>query len=72
MFSDEIYEQVFPHVEEPKQPVVTESMIQHVDETTQNKDQVDKIEQDLIVSPPAEQAQNEVVTDECGNDNPVG
>ena len=57
MFSDEIYEQVFPRVEEPKTVTVKESMIDHVDDTEKNVDQVDAVEQELTVDPPAEQAQ---------------
>lgn len=66
MFSDEIYEQVFPHVEEPKPIAPTESMIQNVD-AEQNANQVDEVEKELIVEPPAEQAQ-----EQAGDENVSG
>lgn len=66
MFSEEVYEQVFPHVEEPKPTAPIESMIKNVD-AEQNADQVDEIEKELTVEPPAEQAQ-----EQAGDENDSG
>lgn len=72
MFSEEIYEQVFPHVEEPKPVAPTESMIQNVD-AEQNANQVDEVEKELIVEPPAEQAQEQAGDDDVsGTGNTTG
>lgn len=66
MFSEEVYEQVFPHVEEPKPTAPIESMIQNVD-AEQNANQVDEVEKELIIEPPAEQAQ-----EQAGDENDSG
>lgn len=72
MFSEEVYEQVFPHVEEPKPIAPTESMIKNVD-AEQNSNQVDEVEKDLIVEPPAEQAQEQAGDDDVsGTGNSTG
>lgn len=72
MFSEEIYEQVFPHVEEPKPIAPTESMIQNVD-AEQNANQVDEVEKELIIEPPAEQAQEQAGDEnDSGNGNTTG
>ena len=72
MFSDEIYEQVFPHVEEPKPTAPIESMIKNVD-AEQNANQVDEVEQELTVDPPAEQAQEQAGdNNDSGNGNTTG
>ena len=72
MFSEEVYEQVFPHVEEPKPIAPTESMIKNVD-AEQNADQVDEVEKELIINPPAEQAQEQAGdNNDSGNGNTTG
>lgn len=63
MFNEEVYEQVFPHVEEPKPIAPTESMIKNVD-AEHNANQVDEVEKDLIVEAPEEQAQEQAGDDD--------